>query len=179
MAISVPSTGSDLEQRLTVPRFQTIFRKFADRPDINQMLAGTAILWSYKVLCRRIDASLGPLDLTLPRFEVLGVLDSTEKGVMALRDLKRATLLTAATMTYTLDALEKRKLITRTLDATDRRVMIARITKDGRALVRRAHQLLESIRFGMHDVPDEDAAEIAVLLCNLHDSGDPAPDGGE
>ena len=87
---------------------------------------------------------------------------------MTVRDLKELALMNSATMTYTLDHLEKRKLLKRHQDRTDRRVVIAEITPAGVKLVRQAHDLLKTVRFGINgDLSEEHACEIAVVLSEL------------
>ena len=87
---------------------------------------------------------------------------------MTVRDLKELALMNSATMTYTLDNLEKRKLLKRHQDRSDRRVVIAEITPAGTKLVRKAHDALKAVHFGINgDLSEEQACEIAVVLSEL------------
>lgn len=168
MVAAPKSAPTDLGDKLAEPGLQAVYESFLTNPEINFMMAAGAVQRAAKIIGLRAEAVLAPLELTLLRYEVLARLDVAERGRMTVRDLKELALMNSATMTYTLDNLEKRKLLKRHQDRTDRRVVIAEITPAGVRLVRQAHDLLKTIHFGINgDLNEEQACEIAVVLSEL------------
>jgi DNA-binding MarR family transcriptional regulator len=157
--------------KLRSTRLQDLLAREVDGVDKPiHMLASAAIFRAFKVQNLRVEAELSPLNLTVPRYEVLALLESMPDGRMSFADLKKATLLHPATMTYTMDGLEKNRLIKRRRVSDDRRAVIAEITPAGQRLARAATAALNKISFGLEDVPEKDARRIAVLLSELEPS---------
>jgi DNA-binding MarR family transcriptional regulator len=77
-------------------------------------------------------------------------------------------------MTHTVNALEKRKLIRRRPEPSDKRVLLAEITPLGRKVVTTANRALSRISFGLADLDEDDATEVAIRLSRIH----PATDEG-
>lgn len=159
-----------------VDEIRRIQQQFADSREVEYVTASAAILWSYKVMTQRVETALVPLDLNMPRYEVLARLVTTSDGRMTVRDLKRATLLTSPTMTYTITALEERGLIARHHDEVDRRTVTVEILPPGRALASRALDALTSIHFGLSGLTRPTAHQVAVLLSDLHPHLSPVAD---
>ena len=123
-----------------------------------------AVLRAHRLLTSRVEAALAPLGLNMARYEVLGLLNARPDGQMGFTDLKRVTLLHAATMGHNVRRLEAAGLIRRRRDATDGRALVAEITAEGRRLADRATAALAGIRFGLADLsPDRTAALRDVL----------------
>jgi DNA-binding MarR family transcriptional regulator len=160
-------SASELEGRLTDRRLREVYRRFIDREEIPYIVAAAAIVQAYKLTAQRAESVLAEFDLTMLRYEILGLLMGSEEGRMSLRDLKRATLLHPATMTYTIDSLHKRKLIRRLHDDGDRRTISAEITPSGRKLAERATDALREAHFGLTGLSEEDAVGIAILLSRM------------
>ena len=148
-------------------RLRHLREQFADGDD-RHVVASAAILRAFKILSSRVEAELAVVGLTTPRYEVLGLLAASPDGHLSPTELSRATLLHPATMTHTVNALEKRKLIRRRPKPSDRRVLLAEITPLGRKVVKRANDALAGIRFGLADLSDDDATEVAVRLSRMH-----------
>ena len=167
--VAVPKSGStDIGDKLAEPGLQAVYESFLTNPEINFMMAAGAVMRASKIIGLRAEAVLAPLELTLLRYEVLARLDVAEGGRMTVRDLKELALMNSATMTYTLDNLEKRKLLKRHQDRSDRRVVIAEITPAGARLVRKAHEALKTVHFGINgDLSEDQACEVAVVLSEL------------
>jgi DNA-binding MarR family transcriptional regulator len=121
----------------------------------------------------RVEAALAPLGLTMTRYEVLGLIESAG-GRMTLRDLKRATMLHAATMTGTINALEERRLLRRELDADNRRVVVAVLTDKGATVARRAMAALSTAQFGLPDLSEDEALHIAECVARVGRTTSPA-----
>jgi DNA-binding MarR family transcriptional regulator len=162
------NTEPELAEKLAEPALRSLYDNFLTNPEINFMMAAGAIMRASKIIGQRAEAVLATMELTLLRYEILARLDVAEAGRMTVRDLKEAVLLNSATMTYTLDNLEKRKLLKRHQDRSDRRVVIAEITPAGARLVRKAHDALKTVHFGVNgDLSEEQACEIAVVLSGI------------
>ena len=87
---------------------------------------------------------------------------------MTVRELKKATLLSSPTMTYTITALEERGLIVRHHNHSDRRVVTVEILDAGRALASRALDTLMAIHFGLTGLSPQTADEVTRMLSDLH-----------
>jgi len=158
----------DLASKLEAPALQELYESFLANPDINFMMAAGAVMRASKIIGQRAEAVLAGLDLTLLRYEILARMEVTESGRITVRELKEAILLNSATMTYTLDHLEKRKLIKRRQDRSDRRVVIVDITPAGAELARQAHEALKEIHFGINgDLSEEHACLVAAVLSEI------------
>ncbi|HVW35515.1 MAG TPA: MarR family transcriptional regulator [Acidimicrobiia bacterium] len=169
MVAAEKTSPPELSDKLAEPGLRHVYESFLTNPEINFMMAAGAILRASKIIGARAEAVLAPLDLTLLRYEILARLDVADKGRLTVRDLKEAILLNSATMTYTLDHLEKRKLLKRHQDRSDRRVVIAEITPAGSRLIRQAHEALNAVHYGINgDLSEEQACEVAVVLSEIH-----------
>jgi DNA-binding MarR family transcriptional regulator len=146
------------------PRIDDLAARFNDAPDLPWMLAAAAVLQTYKVMSKRVEAVLGDYDLSMSRFEILGFLARSDGGRMRAKDLKDATFLHPPTMTYTLDWLEERDLVKRHPSETDRRSVTVGITAKGRKLFARAEAALSKIHHGMLGVERDDALAVARVL---------------
>jgi len=156
--------GADLES----PRLRQVHQHFGSVRSPRRVVGSAAVFRANKIVTARMDAVLGELDLTTARYELLGLLDNTDGGKQSLGELGRTTLYHPATMTYTIDGLEKRGLITRVPDPTDRRAVMAEITAAGRKLVRQATKLLDQIDWGLSELSEGEATTLAILLSKIH-----------
>lgn len=156
--------------RLESSRMLDLYETFGQERDISLMLVAVGLFRGHQLVRKRTEEVLAPLDLTLPRYEVLSILDAADDGEMSLRDIKRASLLHPATMTYTVDGLEKRGLLKRSTPVgdSDRRIVTAKITPAGHDLAVAALEALRRERFGLGGslAPDE-ARELASLLSRI------------
>jgi DNA-binding MarR family transcriptional regulator len=158
--------AADLDE-LGSARLRQVQDHFGHVNSPRRMLGATAIFRANKLVTARMEAVLARLDLTTTRYELLGLLDNSEGGRLSLGQLGRTTLYHPATMTYTIDGLEKRKLIKRESDPNDRRAVLAAITPAGRKKVRDATKALEAIDWGLADLSEEDATAMAMILSRI------------
>ena len=154
-------------ERLESARLRHVLENYSD-PDDRHIAASAAIMRAFKILSARVESELDVLGLTMPRFEVLGLIAASPAGVMSPTELSRATLLHPATMTHTVNALEQRKLIRRRPKPSDKRVLLAEITPLGSKVVGVATEALAKIRFGLGELDVDDATEVAIRLSRLH-----------
>ena len=153
-------------ERLESSRLRHLRQQYTAGDD-RHVVASAAVLRAFKIVSARVEAELEVLGLTMPRYEVLGLLAASAEGVLSPTQLSRATLLHPATMTHTINALEQRKLIRRQPKPSDKRVLLAEITPLGRRVVKSANQALSEIRFGLAELDDTGATEVAVRLASL------------
>ena len=156
-------------EQLESLRLRHLREQFSDG-DNRHVVASAAILRAFKILSSRVEEELAVLGLTMPRYEVLGLIDASPEGRMSPTELSRATLLHPATMTHTVNALEKRKLIRRRPEPSDKRVLLAEITPLGRKVVKAANRALARIHFGLADLSEDDATEVSIRLSRMHPS---------
>jgi len=153
--------------RLQSSSLRDIVASFGEESDILHMVGAAAIIRAFKITSQRAEEVLDQFDLSMTRYEILARLQRAEEGRMTLRELKDVTLTHPATMTYTIDGMERRRLIQREADATDRRTTYAKITGAGRRLVDKATAALSEIHFGIFDLSHNDVLELAVILSKL------------
>ena len=121
-------------------KVQAVSDRFAGDPELPWIVAAGAVVEAYKILASRAETTLGALDdLTMSRFEILGLLDRVAKGRLSIGALRRATYLHPPTLTYTLDWLEGRGLVRREPSSEDRRSITIAVTAAGRKLCARAN----------------------------------------
>lgn len=159
---------SSFAAELDSPRLRQVHEHFSAVRSPRRVVAASAVFRANKILTGRFDALLATLDLTTARYELLGLLENTEGGKLSLGELGRTTLHHPATMTYTVDGLEKRGLIAREPDPTDRRAVLAVITAEGRRVVRAATTLLDEADWGLAELSESDATAVAVVLSGVH-----------
>lgn len=161
MVAEEPST-----RRLPVPReLANVSSLFPDHSALPSMRASTAVIRAQKIIASRGTAVLAAVGgLSMPRYEVLGLLYGVDSGELAVRELKRASFLHPPTLTYILDWLEERELVVRRGNREDRRSVLIQITDVGRALFERASIALSEIDFGLQGLSKGDANAVAQYL---------------
>jgi DNA-binding MarR family transcriptional regulator len=107
---------------------------------------------------------LRPLDLSYARHELLSLLYFTSRGELPLGKLSARLMVHPASVTTTVDSLEKLGLVERAAHPTDRRTTLARITKAGRERVEASTPQLVESRFGLGSLSEEEAGTLAALL---------------
>ncbi len=113
------------------------------------MSAATSITRAHQIVLRRIDETLAPLGLTFSRFEALALLHFSRRGSMPLGKVGERLQVHPASVTNTIDRLERDGLVERRPHPTDGRTRLASITNPGRAVVIAAAELLGDIEFGL------------------------------
>lgn len=83
-------------------------------------------------LARQLEVALAELDLTLPQYRIMSLLDD---GSAAASKLADALAVRRPTVTAVVDGLVERGLLQRSPDPTDRRRVDHRLTPAGRALL--------------------------------------------
>jgi MarR family 2-MHQ and catechol resistance regulon transcriptional repressor len=92
-----------------------------------------ALARCYSTYSKAIAAKVQEYDLTVPQFGTLEAL--YHLGPLSLGDLAEKLLVTGGNVTYVMDRLESRGLVTRSRSPDDRRVVRAELTDQGRELI--------------------------------------------
>jgi DNA-binding MarR family transcriptional regulator len=128
----------------------------------------TSLVRTYGVVLRSVEALLGPLGLTLSRYEVLLLLSFTRTGSVPIMRLRDLLMIHGSSVTYLVDRLEESGWVVRELDPADRRVSLVVLTKEGRDVVDRASAMLVEGRFGVLGALEESRADLlSDLLAEL------------
>jgi DNA-binding MarR family transcriptional regulator len=133
-----------------------------------------------EIIRERDEASLRPHRLTRSKHEALAVLYFSRHGEMPLGKLGVHLLVHPASVTSTVDALERRGLVRRVGHPTDRRATLARITPQGRRAMQDSCRAIAAHRSGVGALRDTDAARLFDILTRVRaDAGDlKRPNGG-
>ena len=116
------------------------------------MVAATSITRAHQILLGRINDALGPLGLNFSRFEALALLSFTREGSLPLGKMGARLQVHPASVTNTIDRLERDGLVRRVAHPTDGRTTLAEITDEGRTRVNEAEAALAEIDFGLGDL---------------------------
>ena len=145
----------------------------------------TAALRLLVVMSRALRAVSAPLREHLKRWDLspteFGVLEALyHKGPLPLSELAERVLITGASTTYTVKALEARGLLRRRASAEDQRFVFGELTDEGRSLVAEvfpahAEQLRRAMR-GLSRSEKREAAELLKRLGRAAGGGAPGDD---
>ena len=134
---------------------------------VDAMAAATSITRAHQILLGRINEALAPLDLNFSRFEALALLSFTRSGELPLGKMGDRLQVHPASITNTIDRLERDGLVVRVAHPTDRRTTLARITEAGRAAARTGAEALAEIDFGLIGLSAAARRRITVDLAAL------------
>ena len=115
----------------------------SDRPgkrlDALEFRAWRAFLYTYATVVPTFDRELvAALGLSLTQFEVLNRLRRAGSHGLRMSELASRLVLSPSGVTRAVDQLERKGLVERSVFEGDRRGSVATLTKEGRALLRRA-----------------------------------------
>jgi len=106
--------------------------------------AWRAVLRSHAQVIRSLDAEIeSGVDLSVRAYEVLVRLSRSPSGCLRMSELAAGVLLSPSGVTRLLDQLVARGFVSRRRDPADARGYLAELTKEGRAVFKRAHVLYE------------------------------------
>ena len=146
------------------------------------MEAWRGFLETHDRLWRAIEAGLAPLNVSMAEYSVLALLGEAGRNGMRMSDLAEQRLMSSGGFTRLAERLEKRGLIERRRSAADGRSVDAILTREGRALMRRAwRQHLTDLRtLFFSRLDDDDLRCLAAIWSRLGavaeaDGGDGTP----
>lgn len=102
--------------------------------------AWRGFLLAHERIWREIEAGLAPLDVSMAEYSVLALLADAGRSGMRMSDLAERRLMSTGGFTRLADRLERRGLIERRRSVEDGRGFTAVLTREGRALMRKAWQ---------------------------------------
>jgi DNA-binding MarR family transcriptional regulator len=132
------------------------------------MTVVTSIMRADQIFLNQSNGLLRPLDLTLARYEVLGVLNSY--GAAPLGVIAQHLWITPATVTSNVDRLEAAGFCRRRPHPTDARTTLAEITSKGRRVFVRAVEAMKDNVFAGVALSDEEAQLLVDLIAKIRRS---------
>jgi DNA-binding MarR family transcriptional regulator len=100
--------------------------------------AWRGFLYAHDRIWREIEAGLAPLGVSMAEYSVLALLGEAGRDGMRMTELAKRRVMSTGGFTRLADRLERRGLIERRRSADDGRGFVAVLTRDGRALLRKA-----------------------------------------
>lgn len=147
-----------------------------DFPDTPARRAVVSVVRCFGALSRQMGPHYASFGLTPPQFQMLTVLNRLRGKQITQRRLGKELYVSFPNVTVMLTRLEKSNLIERTVNAADRRERFVKITKRGRALLKRIWKVqqdqLELVTAGL---TDKERLELARLSNKMIDGQVPPP----
>jgi DNA-binding MarR family transcriptional regulator len=138
--------------------------------DIEQE-AWSGFLLTHDRLWRALEKSLAAVNVSMAEYSVLSLLYEAGADGLRMSDLAQRRLMSSGGFTRLADRLQNRGLIERRRSAVDGRGFTAVLTREGRALIRRArrrhHADLRELFFGRLD--DDQLRALADIWTRLAD----------
>ena len=138
--------------------------------EVDAMVSATSLARAHQIVLGRINAALTEFSLTFSRYEALALLSFTRTGSMAMARMGERLQVHPTSVTSTIDRLERDGLVVRSPHPDDRRATLATLTDTGRRTLADATTALESIRWGMQDIPSSDLEDLNAALTNVRAS---------
>ncbi|KRA24678.1 MarR family transcriptional regulator [Microbacterium sp. Root61] len=140
------------------------------------MAAVTSVMRAQQLMLNRVNAALRPFDLSFARFEMLRLLSFTREGRMPMRSATARLQVHPASVTNTVDRLERDALVLREPHPVDGRSIMLVLTPSGRALAENATAALNADVFSALEAsPDDVATLVGVIGRFRHNAGDFGP----
>lgn len=131
--------------------------------------AWRGFLLTHDRLWRSLEAGLAPLNVSMAEYSVLALLGAAGPKGMRMSELAERRLMSTGGFTRLADRLERRRLIERRRSAVDGRSFDAILTREGRALLRKAwrrhHSDLRELFFDR--LSDDDLRRLADIWARL------------
>lgn len=128
------------------------------------MAAVTSVMRVQQMLIGEIDRALKPYGLTFASYEALRLLAFTRDGELPMGKIGERLMVHPASVTNTVDKLERAGMVRRRSAAEDRRRVLAAITPGGRELVDKATATLNAANFALAGIDTQTAAALTALL---------------
>ncbi len=135
------------------------------------MAAVTSVMRVQQMLIGEIDRVLKPYGLTFASYEALRLLAFTREGELPMGKIGERLMVHPASVTNTVDKLERTGMVRRRPAAEDRRRVLATITPDGRELVEKATAALNAADFALDGIDKATATALTALLRKVRERG--------
>ena len=142
----------------------------------------TSIIRAQQLLLSRIDTALKPFGLSFARYEMLRLLGFTRSGRMPMASAIARLQVHPTSVTNTVDRLVRDGLVVREQHPADGRAAMLVLAPEGRDLVERATDALNTQVFADPGLSDDDSVDLVRILARFRkDAGDfadprPLPD---
>lgn len=133
----------------------------------SHVAAALSIVRASEIVVERSMGWLRPLDLNFSRHEALMLLYFSRRGELTLARISERLMLHPASITTSVDHLERLGYVERLAHPTDRRATLARITPAGRAAVETSVGEALAASFGIGEVDEADADALVAILTRL------------
>lgn len=141
--------------------------------DQERMRAVTSLMRVHQLVLTQLDELLRPLNLTFARYEVLVLLQFSQRGSLPLSLVGERLQVHATSVSSLVQRLVASGFITRERHPDDGRAAIAAITEAGREVAEQATELIIDSKFFLGALnPDESAALSALLVAPRKAAGD-------
>lgn len=137
----------------------------------DHMAAVTSVMRVQQMLIGEIDRSLKPYGLTFASYEALRLLAFTREGELPMGKIGERLMVHPASVTNTVDKLERAGMVRRRVATEDRRRVLAAITPDGRDLVEKATETLNATDFALAGIDRATAIALTALLRTVRERG--------
>ncbi|HWH93396.1 MAG TPA: MarR family transcriptional regulator [Baekduia sp.] len=131
------------------------------------MGAATSIMRAEQILTARLNELLAPWQLTFPRYETLMILYYSRKGALPLGKMGSRLQVHPASITNTIDGLQRLGLVERRRPDDDRRMVLAAITDRGREVAEASTKAVNDARFGTAPLKRDDLQALYDILRRL------------
>jgi len=131
--------------------------------------AWRGFLFAHDRIWREIEAGLAPLGVSMAEYSVLALLGEAGPKGMRMSDLAKRRVMSTGGFTRLADRLESRGLIERRRSAVDGRGFEAVLTREGRALLRKAwqQQYRDLRRLFFDRLDDDDLRTLATVWARI------------
>lgn len=137
------------------------------------MSAVASVMRAQQLMLSRTEAVLRPFRLSFARFELLRLLAFSREGRMPMGSVGARLQVHPASVTSTVQRLERDGLVTRAPHPRDGRSMLLELTEAGRATIEAATAALNAEAFADVGLSEDDTAELVRILARLRkDAGD-------
>jgi DNA-binding MarR family transcriptional regulator len=127
-------------------------------------LATGLLIRTSRAVTTRVDAILRPIGSSLAQHQVLAAIFYAPDGVLSLGDLAREVFVHPATITSSVNRLERDECIRRVSDPSDRRTTLAVLTRKGRRQYALGHEQLRNVGFGVRGISEDHLRQLTDLL---------------
>lgn len=130
-----------------------------------------------RVMRNEIGSVLAPLDITLPQFVALFILNS--RGSLSNAELARVSHMAPQSANKVVQALASKKYVVHRQDPRHKRILLIQITAEGKAILRRADNAVMDIESRMlgNNSPQEQKQFEQLLMASLKGLGVSMPSG--
>lgn len=143
------------------------------------MAAVTSIMRAQQLMLARVDRALKPFGLTFARYEMLTLLSFSRGGALPMASAGARLQVHPASVTNTVDRLERDGFVRREAHPTDGRATLVVLTDAGRELVGHASRAINGQVFDDPGLGAGDVTELVRILARFRkqsgDFADPTP----